>query len=133
MILTDIMREMGIALAAIPGLRVKPYTEQRISPPQAMVNLPQTYTFDSTMGRGSDDIRIPVVVYVGRFDAESSINAIAQYVDGKGGKSVKEAIEAHKCAAYDIAHVIDVQFIISTVSSTEYLAATFRVRVVGKG
>jgi hypothetical protein len=133
MILIDVMDEIGTALKTINSLRVHSYTEQRVQPPQAMVNLPQTYSFDSTMGRGSDDIRLPVVVYVGRFDAESSRNAIAQYVDGRGGKSVKEAIEKHECDAYDFAHVMDVQFIISTVSGTEYLAATFRVRVVGKG
>lgn len=127
------MEELGVALGTIADLRVKPYTEQRVNPPQAAVNLPRIYRFDSTMGRGSDDIEIPVVVYVGRNDAESSRNAIGQYVDGSGGMSVKEAIEAHTCAAYDIAHVQDVQFLVMTVAGIEYLAATFRVRIVGKG
>lgn len=133
MILSDVMDQLGEALSAIEGLRVKPYTEQRVSPPVAQVNLPRTYTYDATMGRGSDDIEIPITVYVGRFDAESSRNALGRYVDGTGGLSVKQAIEAHTCSAYDFAVVIDVQFLISTVASVEYLAATFRVRLVGKG
>jgi hypothetical protein len=133
MILIDVMDQLGEALDVIDGLRVKPYTEQRINPPQAMVNLPRTYKYDLTKCRGSDDIEIPITVYVGRYDAESSRNALGQYVDGSGGLSVKEAIETHTCSAYDIAHVLDVQFLISTVTSVEYLAATFRVRLIGKG
>jgi hypothetical protein len=127
------MDQLGEALSVVAGLRVRPYTEQRIMPPMALVNLPRTYKFDATMARGSDDIEIPITVYVGRYDAESSRNALGRYVDGSGGLSVKEAIETHTCSAYDIAHVIDVQFMISTVSSVEYLAATFRVRLIGKG
>ena len=133
MILHEVMDEIGKALDTIEGLRVKPFTEQRVNPPQAQVNLPRTYVYDATMGRGSDDIEIPVALYVGRYDAESSRNAIGRYVDGAGGASVKQAIETHQCTAYDFAVVLDVQFIISTVSGVEYLAATFRVRVVGKG
>ena len=133
MILVDCMDALGDALDTIPGLRVTAYSEQRISPPHAMVNLPRTYKYDATMGRGADDIEIPVTVFVGRYDAQSSRNALGHYVDGSGGSSVKEAIEAHKTDAYDVAHVIDVQFLISTVSSTEYLAASFRVRLIGKG
>jgi hypothetical protein len=133
MILMDVMDQLGEALKACEGLRVHPYTEQRIHPPMAMVNLPRTYRFDATMARGADDIEIPITVYVGRYDAESSRNTLGKYVDGSGALSIKEAIETHTCSAYDIAHVIDVQFLISTVSSVEYLAATFRVRLIGKG
>lgn len=133
MILHEVMDELGAALATVEGLRVKSYTEQRINPPMATVNLPRVYTYDSTYGRGSDDIELPIVVYAGRFDAESSRNAISQYVDGAGGRSVKQAIEGHTPTAYDIAHVMDAQFLITAVAGTEYLTATFRVRLVGKG
>lgn len=135
MLLSTVMDELAEALAVVPGLRVKSYTEQRINPPMATVNLPRVYSYDSTYGRGSDDIELPIVVYAGRFDAESSRNAISQYVDGSGGTSVKAAIESHVPAlgVYDIAHVMDVQFLISAVAGTDYLTATFRVRLVGKG
>ena len=135
MILSDCMDELGTALAAVEGLRVKSYTEQRVNPPMATVNLPRVITYDATYGRGSDDIELPIVVYAGRFDAESSRNAISQYVDGRGGMSVKEAIESHPPAAgvYDIAHVMDASFLITAVAGVDYLTATFRVRLVGKG
>jgi hypothetical protein len=133
--LIDVMDELGVALKAIPDLRVKPYTEKRVNPPQAVVALPRRYSYDSTMGRGSDDIELSIVVFVGVSDAESSRNAIGDYVDGAGNRSVKKAIEAHIPAgdAYDVAHVMAAEFLIMSVAGVEYQTATFRVRVVGKG
>jgi hypothetical protein len=131
--LIDVMDDLGVALETIPGLRVKSYTEKRVNPPQAAVALPRRYSYDSTMGRGSDDLEIPIVVFVGASDAESSRNAIGDYVDGAGNASVKKAIEAHQSTVYDIAHVLDVEFLIMSVAGIEYQTATFRVRVVGKG
>ena len=133
MILVDVMDDLGEALKVIPGLRIKPYTEQRIMVPMALVSLPRTYTYDVTFDRGSDDIELPVVVFVGRIDAEASRNALGPYVDPTGDRSVKAAIEGHKSTVWDFAHVIDVQFLIMISASTEYLTATFRVRVVGSG
>ena len=54
-------------------------------------------------------------------------------MDGVGGRSVKDAIESHVTTAYDIAHVLDVDFLVMTVAGVDYQTATFRVRVVGKG
>lgn len=131
--LVDVMDALGQALGAVEGLRVKPYTERRVNPPQALVTLPRSYSYDATMGRGSDDIELRVVVYVGQVDAESARNAIGAYVDGVGGLSVKDAIETFVTTAYDIAHVLDVDFPVATVAGVEYQTAAFRVRVVGKG
>jgi hypothetical protein len=98
-----------------------------------MVSLPRVYRYDATFDRGSDDIEIPVVVMVGRIDAESSRNALGPYVDPVGQQSVKLAIEKYSSTVWDIAHVLDVQFLVMIVASVEYLTATFRVRVVGPG
>lgn len=133
MILTDVMEGLGAALRMIEGLRVYPYTERRVTPPAGMVTLPRTYTYDATFSRGSDDIIIPVVIFVGQVDAESSHKALCAYVDGAGGVSMKEAIEKYDSTAYDFAHVMDVQFMVMTVAGIELLTATFRVRVVGRG
>jgi hypothetical protein len=133
MILRDVMDDLGEALKTIPGLRVKPYNEQRVMAPMAMVSLPRVYRYDATFDRGSDDIEVPIVVMVGRIDAESARNALGPYVDPTGPESVKHAIEHHPSTVWDIAHVMDVQFLVMSVSSLEYLTATFRVRVVGKG
>jgi hypothetical protein len=134
MILVDVMDAIGAALDTITDLRVRPYTEQRVTPPAAMVTLPTRIDYDETMGRGSDQYLLPVIVFVGRVDAGSSHRALGAYVDGTGSKSVKKAIETHDPqGAYDFAHVQDVQFVVMAVAGIELLTATFRVRIVGKG
>lgn len=135
MILWDVMQALGAALRTIddPPLRVYPYTESRVTPPAGMVTLPRTFAYDATFHRGSDDLTIPVVIFVGRVDAESSHRTLCAYVDGAGSRSVKEAIEKYETNAYDIAHVLDAQFLVMSVASVDLLTATFRVRVVGRG
>jgi hypothetical protein len=135
MILWNVMQALGDALKTIsdPPLRVYPYTETRITPPAGMVTLPRTYAYDTTFNRGADDLTIPLVVFVGRVDAEASHKALCAYVDGMGARSVKEVIEKHETTAYDIAHVLNAQFLVMTVASVELLTATFQVRVVGRG
>lgn len=133
MILWDVMGALGDALHTIEGLRIYPYTEGRVMPPAAMVTLPRTFTYDTTFGRGSDDLTVPLVIFVGRVDAESSHRALCAYVDGVGTRSVKEVVEKYQTDAYDFAHVVDVQFLVMSVAGVELLTATFRVRVVGRG
>jgi hypothetical protein len=127
------MDELGAACDTIDGLRVTAYPENRVNPPQAMVSYPRRYSYDSTFDRGCEDVELSVVVFVGGRDAQSVRNAIGQYVDGIGGTSVKEAVEAHVTTAWDIAHVMDAEFTIATVAGVEYQSAIFRVRIVGKG
>jgi hypothetical protein len=128
------MAEIGTALETISGLRVRPFTEQRVTPPAAMVTLPTRIDYDVSMSRGSDEILLPVIVFVGRVDAGSSARALGHYVNGTGDRSVKQAIETHDSSGvYDFAHVKDSQFLIMSVAGVELLTATFRVRIVGKG
>lgn len=133
MILTDVMDEIGNALETIDGLRVRPYTEQRVTPPAAMVTLPTRIDYDITTARGSDELLLPVIIFVGRVDAGSSHRALGLYADGSGDRSIKRVIEAHTASAYDFAHVKDAQFLVMAVAGVELLTATFRVRIVGKG
>jgi hypothetical protein len=131
--LIKIMDELGAACDTISGLRVTAYPEARVNPPQAMVSYPRRYSYDETYGNGCEDVELSVVVFVGGRDAGSVRNALGQYVDGIGGTSIKEAIEKHVTNVWDIAHVIDAEFIIATVAGVEYQSAMFRVRVLGKG
>ena len=131
--LTDIMDELAVACDTIEGLRVTAYPENRVNPPQAMVSYPRRYSYDATFGNGTEDCELSIVVFVGGKDARSVRNAIGQYVDGIGGPSIKEAVEKHDTTAWDIAHVIDSEFIIATVAGVEYQSAMFRVRILGKG
>jgi len=131
--LTEIMDHLALACGEIDGLRVTPYPENRVNPPQAMVSYPRRYSYDESFGNGTEDVEISVVVFVGGRDAGAVRDALGQYVDGIGGTSIKQAIESHITTVWDIAHVMDAEFIIATVAGVEYQSAMFRVRVLGKG
>jgi hypothetical protein len=131
--LADVMDELGIALEVIPGLRIFPYTADKVTPPAAIVMWPDSYEFDRTMQRGSDAVTLPIVVVVGRADARSSRDRLAKYVDGSGSDSVKAAIEDHASDVYDSVRVTSVEFNQVTIASIDYLAATFNVDIVAPG
>jgi hypothetical protein len=130
----DVREELGSALAGIEGLTVFPYHAPVIHPPAVVVGWPDPLTYDSTMRRGSDSASFPVVVFVGRSDAESAAAEIGAYLNGSGARSVKAAIKAHGSpTSYDFARVASVQVGVSTVAGVDYLAATFSIDVIGSG
>jgi hypothetical protein len=129
----DVMDELGDALDTISGLRVFPYWVDKVSPPAAIVGFPEELTYDATYGRGSDSITLPIIVVVGRVNARSTRDRVAQYTDGTGMTSAKTAIESHSATSYDSARVERVEFGTASIGGTEYLAATFHVDITGSG
>lgn len=150
--LGDVMDDLGQALTYVPevldeddpeivetpargiqGLRIFPYWAERITPPAAVVQWPDPYSYDSTFARGADEVTLPITVMVGRLDARSSRDAVARFADGSGADSVKVAIESYEPTAYGAARVASVAFESISVASVEYLAATFQVNIIGSG
>lgn len=132
--LAGVMDELGLALETIEGLRVFPYTADRITPPAAMVGWPDPVTYGLTYGRGMDRQSMPVWLMVSRADARSASKDLAPYLDGSGPKSVRAAIE--DATTYEICHAITVKS--ATVQSfsiagVEYLGAEFIVDIAGSG
>lgn len=131
--LADTMDDLGAALGTIDGLRVHPYWADRITPPAAIVELPEELTYDATMARGGDRIGLTVTVAVSRVDARSARDRIAQYADGSGATSVKTVIESYEATAYHSARVRQAEFGVVTFNAVEYLAARFSVDIIGRG
>jgi len=131
--LTDVMDELAEAVDTISGLRVTGYYPGAISPPAGWVDLPQSYTFDETMGRGLDSMVLEVWVAVGMVDHRTARNAITPYLAGSGASSVKAAIESYTPTAFHVARVASVQFNVISVGGQDYLAATFSVNITGSG
>jgi len=128
-----VMDDLGAALDTIPGLRVFPYWADKVTPPAAVVTWPDPLTYDTAMVRGADTAELPVYVVVGKVDARSTRDRLAQYADGSGTHSVKAAVESYAATAYDIARVNRVEFGGISIGGTEYLAATFYIDITGKG
>lgn len=132
--LEDVAAELGTALATIAGLRVPPWGVERVTPPAAIIALPERIEYDySGYNRGAD--RFPdlaVVVLVGKPEQRASRKAIAAYADGSGPKSVKAAVEAHTYTSCDTVRVAWAEFDDAKYAGVDYLAAIFHLDIVGK-
>lgn len=132
--IATVMDEIGDALKVpVPKLRVTPYYAGSLTPPGAIVGLPDTHTFDATMGRGTDHATFPIIVVVGKADAKSARDKLAAYANGTGAASVKAAVEGHEYTACDPPAVRSIEYATSTIGGVEYLSATFLVDVYGTG
>lgn len=127
------MDELAAALATIDGLNTYAYTVQRVTPPAAIVTWPEEINFDATYGRGSDSFTLPVFVLVGKVDARSSRDALAEYLAGSGPRSVKAVIDGYAYIELDSARVASATVESVTVADVEYLAAIFQIEIFGKG
>jgi hypothetical protein len=129
--LPAIMEGLSTALGSIDGLRSFAYPPDSVSPPAAVVTLPEV-DFDSTMARGSDRLEIVVAVLAGRVSERSAVPLLAGYMSGSGSSSVKAAIEADVTLG-GVAHstrVLTADPRPMTVGSVEYFGAEFNVEVI---
>lgn len=127
------MDELGVRLKAIEGLRVKPYWADSITPPAAIVLLPDRIDFDETYDRGSDSMEIPVWVLVGKASDRASRDAIARYASGSGEHSIKARLEASGYTSCDDVTVRSCEFLGENVSGVDYLVAAFQLTITGSG
>jgi hypothetical protein len=127
------MDQAGAALEGIDGLRVFPYSADRITPPAAIVGWPEMITYDATMARGMDRQSVPVWVIVGRVDARSARDELAAYLDGSGSRSVKAALDDGIYTACHTVRVATATVQTFTFAGVEYIGAEFIVDITGAG
>lgn len=131
--IADVMDELGTALGAVDGLRVFPYSADKVTPPAAIVEWPENVNYDTTMARGSDQLDFLVTVVVGRFDARTTRDRLAKYLDGAGDASVKAAIEGAIYTAFDTVRVTTATVDSYTIAGVVYLGAEFKLDITGQG
>lgn len=132
--LGDVMDEVAAGLEPIVGLRVHAYPIAKITPPAAIVSYPESIDYDATMARGTDRITgLPVLVIVGKASDRTARDAIAPYAAGSGPSSVKARLEAGTYTAFDFLTVTSCEFDTVTIGNIDYLAALFRLDIVGPG
>jgi hypothetical protein len=131
--LGDVMDEVAMRLKAIPGLRVHPYPADSVNPPAAVVAWPERYDFDETYGRGSDRLTLPLVLVVSRVPDRAARDHLSKFCDGTGPASVKAALEAGVGKAFDSLRVQGIEFDVVQIAQNDYLAATFKLDIIGPG
>ncbi len=131
--LADVMDELGTALETVAGLRVFPYWADRITPPAAVVAWPDPVTYDATMARGMDTMTLHLFVMVGRYDARSTRDRLAQYLHGSGTTSIKKAVDGGTYTSCDSVTVQSAIVDAYAVAGADVLGADFTLLIVGKG
>ena len=130
----EVAAELGAALDTIPDLNVPEWGVQRVSPPFAVVPLPERVDYDDTYQRGTDRIEDwPVMVLVPHPTKPEARRAIAPYADGSGAQSVKAAVEAYAFTACTTPRVEWSEFDVVSFAGTDYLAAIFHLNIKGPG
>lgn len=133
----------GIAanLATLPKLKRSShaYVPDSIAVPCAIVDSPETHTFDTSFGRGTDEATIPVLLLVGRVSVEGAQEQLDAWASGAGEETVKAAIERDRQSeegalggACDDCRVTAARgYGRYTFAGNEYLGVEFLVQVVG--
>jgi hypothetical protein len=135
MIVDDVTKEISSKLEAI-GLRAFAWNVGKVTPPGAVVGLPDTIDYDQTYGRGSDKMTIPVWVMVSRASDRAAHSELAAYLDGVGAKSVKVALDSTDTNTYEWCDEVTVTTAEPGAYSSggvEMLGAEFTVDIAGKG
>lgn len=126
------MDQLSARLDTIDGLRVFEFG-QKVTPPGAVMTLPDEITYDETYGRGTDTMALVAGILVGRTTDRTAWRACAAYAAGSGAKSVKAVLESGTYAAFDYVRVASCKFDVWTEQGTPYLVAAFDLEVVGSG
>lgn len=129
----NVMTELATQLDTITGLRVFAFPPDNIAAPAAIVGFPETITYDVTMGRGVDQIDLPIFVLVGRVTDRTAWANMAPYLAGSGSSSVKAVLKAGTYTAFASARVASAEIEAITMAGIDYLAAIFTVNVFGTG
>lgn len=132
--LDDVAAELATALGTIDGLNVPAWGVQRVTPPFALIPLPEQIAYDLTYGRGEDRIEDwPLLVLLARPTDPETRRAIAEYAAGSGPKSVKQVVEAHTFTSCSSVRVTSAEFDVVSYAGVEYLAAMFHLDIAGQG
>lgn len=106
----------------------------KIDPPAFLLRRVST-SYDSTMGRGSDDYTFTVTVLLAAADPRVSEDALDEYLASSGTKSIKAAVEAAALGSgVDFARVATADGdTIREYQGVRYLGADFTVEVTADG
>ena len=130
--MTELRAGLATRLATITGLRASATMPDSPMPPQAVV-FPDSITYDTAFGRGSDEYTFSVLVIVGRVADRAAQLNLDGYCSSSGGTSIKAAIEKDRTLggkAMDC-RVTQMQNQSSlAIGDITYLTATFLVTVI---
>jgi len=129
----DVMTALATACKTVTGLRVAAFPGAQATPPSAMVLFPEQVEMDVSMSRGTDAMTVPILVAFGAPMTRQTVKMVGDFTSGTGSKSLVNAINNAKAAAFDYANVDKIEFGVHAIAGVDYIAAQLSVRVVGSG
>lgn len=131
--LYNVMNEISTAVDTITGLRCKPWDQQTLTPPAALVTLPGSINYHATYGTGLQEIKdLAIVIMIGKASDRIALKRICEYAAAAGARSVKAAIEGGTYTSLSTITVTSCEFEKAmSLDDTEYLAAIFHTDITG--
>lgn len=132
MTIATVRQALSDAVDTITGIRSAPYMPDQINPPQAVV-WDTGIDYDMVMGRGADEYRFTVRVYVNRTAETAAQKLLDTLREPSGATSLKTVVEADSglAAVVDYARVRRASPVeLVTVGAVDYLSVEFEVEVV---
>lgn len=130
--MSNLRNGLATRLATISGLRTSATLPDQPQPPQAVV-YPDRVTYDTALGRGSDEYTFVVLVIVGRIAERTAQTSLDAYCNPSGSTSIKAAVEGDPTLGGNAldCRVTEMRGQSSlTLGDTTYLTAEFVVSVI---
>lgn len=131
--LSVIRDALGEALETLPGWNVARYVPDAVTTPQLVI-ASGGVTYDVTMGRGADELRLVVSAYVSRTAEGDQQALLDELLEPDGVGSLKEAVEAASVSTDAGVHYFRVRSASApdgqTVGALPYVLMDFEVEVV---
>lgn len=126
----DVMDALGNALELIPGVRVFDFPPKSAQPPFAIVDLPDQIEYDCSMARGSDRVKISVVLAVADVVDRAVRDQLAAYMATSGQLSVKTTIETMGTGIGITVRVVSADPRPVTLAGTQYMGVVFELDII---
>lgn len=131
-----IMAGIETRLATITGLRVNDVSPGQITPPCAIVGVPEIPNYHGTFGRAKWQLEPTVTVFTSAAHDRAGQLMLAGYADHSGATSIAAAVEADKTLGGVVDDCIVVSFRplgLDEVGQIGYYGGVFQLRVLAPG
>lgn len=139
--LPDVYAEIEQRLRTIPKLNVPPVEELSITPPAALLSLPDSVTYSQSYsggfgGGGMITHTIEFIVVLSQSNRRAAAKAAMEYASPEGPKSVISAVDSRADNRYTTCDEVTVEkceFDTVRYGEIDYLGCVFTASIVGSG
>jgi len=131
--INDVMDEMLTALATLPGeLNLYGWNARKITPPCALVPLPEFIDYQGTYGPGMTEAELIVHVVVSGVSGAAARKVIGGYLAKTGDASIRQLFDTYAWTSCDDVTVTRAEpGIYTSPQNADHLSAAFTCSITG--